>query len=154
MKKILFIALLGVVLFGCKKDDDDNGGSSSAPFSVTIDGTKWTPVTSTGVSMLGVVTITAVDTKTSVSVVLGNSAKGEYVIGTVGGTAEVSYTKTDVNQSFYGSSGKVTVTSHDTGKKKISGSFDVVVTGVTGTSATHTLKGTFSVTYSSFGLKK
>lgn len=139
----LFAGLLVLAFTACKKDSDGFEG-----LRVTYNGKAWTAPTATGALVGDNISISGADASTSRTlqlIVPADITTGDYDIDVFGG---VNATFSDgLSSAFFGDSGKLTVTEHDSGKKRIKGTFEFEGSSLfSGTSGTFT-DGEFNVTY-------
>ncbi len=140
---LLFISLMAATFTSCKKDANDFEG-----LRVTIDGNAWTALTATGASLGDNIAITGADPVSLKSLLLlvpANITAGTYNIGPTGdiqGTFSGGLTA-----SYAADSGKLIITEHNTGDKRIKGTFDFDATNVISGAASVFTDGEFNLVY-------
>ena len=145
MRKILFIAVLSVVLFSCSKDDDS---ILTMKMSATIDNAEWSTITRvTVLTDKGfVITGTSLNGK-SISITILGSTEGTYELSLTSMQFEAVYKEsvsTTTEDAYLATSGKVVLTNVNTSSKEISGTFNFILKkSLTGSSVMVT-EGTFT----------
>lgn len=154
MKKIimpvLFLGFSIITLSACKKNENTNpdGTPDLATFKVVVDGTTFTPLLGSTQNTGGVIIYQA---QTGVNSNFTLQISDTLLAGTYAITDNLPFRvihTDDGNNTFYfGTSGSVTVVSHDTVANKIKGTFNATLTR-TSPAGTKTLSsGEFNLTY-------
>lgn len=145
---VMFALLLG--LGACKKKENTNpdGTPDLANFKVTMDGSVYTPLTTT-VQNPGGVIIYQIPTSLSNFFTLQISdtlAPGTYPISDAL-PFRVIHSDDSNNTYYFGTSGSVTVTSHDQATNKIKGTFNCTLTRTSPAGTKTISSGEFNITY-------
>jgi hypothetical protein len=124
MKSVRYSLLLSIIMFACSKD---NNNLNLPVMSAAIDGTAWETITRATVQQDGkfVITGTSVTGKILIITIFGTQ-EGTYVLGTGSAQCAAVYKEsatTSTEDAFASISGKVILTSANTTKHKISGTF-------------------------------
>ncbi len=128
MRKILFIAVLFVVVSSCSKDDDS---ALPTKMSATIDNAEWSSITRvTVLTDKGfVITGTSLNGK-SLSITILGSTEGTYELSLNSvqfGAVYKESVSSSTEDAYAAISGEVVVTNVDTSSKEISGTFSFVL---------------------------
>lgn len=143
IRLLLFIGLLAAACTSCKKDSNDFEG-----LRVTINGDAWTAPTATGASFGDNISITGADPTALKSLLLlvpANITAGTYTIEEFG-NIQCSYNG-GLTSSFASTSGKLVITEHNTGDKRIKGTFEFEAINVLSGGTGSFTEGEFNVVY-------
>ena len=144
MRKILFIAVMSVVLFSCSKDDDS---ILATKMSAKIDNTEWSTITRVTVLTNKGFVITGTSLNETLSITILGSTAGTYELSLTSIQFEAIYKEslsTTTEDAYVATSGEVVLTSVNTSTKEISGTFNFILKkSLTGDSVTVT-EGTFT----------
>ena len=154
MKKIvaatLFLGISALLITSCKKKENTNpdGTPDLATFKVVVDGTTYTPILGNTQHTGGVITYQA---QTGVNTNFTLQISDTLMAGTHAITNALPFrvfTTDDGNNTFYfGTSGSVTVVSHDTVANKIKGTFNATLTRSSPAGTKTLSSGEFNITY-------
>lgn len=158
LKSPILILLVTLTVFSCSGNDDGDT-QEVTPFTTNINGQEFLPTSIPSAQMSNsgrFIIINAINTVTDETITLSigdaNGTGTELEVGTypvMGGGTSISYF-TDNSSYITDTTGNITITSLDTGTRKISGTFQGTVSGTFGSTGMFTFNnGEFTdITYS------